>query len=263
MGDDDHRHSLGCQILEHGQHLADEFGVQRTGGLVEEHEIGLHRHGASDGHPLLLPAGQLGGVVVGTSSHAHPLQQVQGSGPGLVLAGPGNVDRGLHDVLQGRHVRKEVESLEDHADPGPLGSNRLLREPAQPSPSGGGLLVSHQLTVDADAAGLEGLQLVDAPQQRRLSRSGRAEQDAHLTLADVQVHPLENVQGAEFLVQGLDMDHGRLVGAGVRRCRVLGEWSGLGRGVGCLFVTWGGSGAHSSTSGSGSAGVVPDALTAD
>ena len=136
-------------------------------------------------------------------------------------------------------MRKEVESLEDHADPGSLGGNRFLREPAQPPPSGGGLLVSHQLTVDANTAGLEGLQLVDAPQQRRLSRSGRAEQDAHLTLADVQVYPLENVQGAEFLVQARDMDHGRLVGAVVRRRRVLGEQSGLGRGIvpGCLFVT--------------------------
>jgi hypothetical protein len=36
------------------------------------------------------------------------------------------LDRRLHDVLQHRHVREEVEPLEDHADVAPLVGDLLL-----------------------------------------------------------------------------------------------------------------------------------------
>ena len=50
--------------LELVAHLQAELGVQVGQGLVHEQHRGLRGQGAGDGHPLLLAAGQLGGVAV-------------------------------------------------------------------------------------------------------------------------------------------------------------------------------------------------------
>ena len=64
----------GGEVLHHLQHLTDQLGVQGRGRLVEEHELGVHRQGPGDRHPLLLAAGELGGVVVEAIPQPHPLQ---------------------------------------------------------------------------------------------------------------------------------------------------------------------------------------------
>ena len=46
------------QVGHRGQHALDQLGVQRRGGLVEEHHLGLHRQRPGDRDPLLLAAGQ-------------------------------------------------------------------------------------------------------------------------------------------------------------------------------------------------------------
>ena len=53
--------SLG-QVLHDGEHLADHFGVQGRGRLVEEQHLRVHGQGAGDGHALLLAAGELPGA---------------------------------------------------------------------------------------------------------------------------------------------------------------------------------------------------------
>ena len=40
----------------HRQHFVDHLGVQRAGGLVEQHDLGVHREGPGDGDTLLLTA---------------------------------------------------------------------------------------------------------------------------------------------------------------------------------------------------------------
>src|SRR5699024_3127149 len=77
VGDDDHGHALFGQLLHHGQDLADELGVEGAGRFVEEHHLRLHRQGARDRHPLLLPAGELIGVGVGLVRQSDLLQQAQ------------------------------------------------------------------------------------------------------------------------------------------------------------------------------------------
>ena len=51
------------EAAHHVQHVADQLGVEGGGGLVEEHQLGLHRQRPGDGDALLLAAGELGGVV--------------------------------------------------------------------------------------------------------------------------------------------------------------------------------------------------------
>jgi hypothetical protein len=65
-------------LAEGGHHvedLLDHLGVERGGGLVEQHDLGLHRQRAGDGGSLLLAAGELGGVLVPLVGDAHALQQ--------------------------------------------------------------------------------------------------------------------------------------------------------------------------------------------
>src|SRR3546814_1621723 len=73
---DNHGHSVLRKIDHDIEDFAYHLGVQRAGGLVEQHDLRLHGQGPGDGHPLLLPARQLGGMLVGLFRNAHPLEQL-------------------------------------------------------------------------------------------------------------------------------------------------------------------------------------------
>ena len=66
------------QVAHDVEHVAHQLGVEGRGGLVEEHELGVHGQGPGDGHPLLLAAGELVGVVVDLVGQAHPLEELAG-----------------------------------------------------------------------------------------------------------------------------------------------------------------------------------------
>src|SRR5919112_2055346 len=68
VGDDDHGHAVAGERGHHVEDLVDHLRVERRGGLVEEHHLGVHRQRAGDGDPLLLAAGQLGRVLVGLAA---------------------------------------------------------------------------------------------------------------------------------------------------------------------------------------------------
>ena len=73
MGDDDHGHALVRKLLHDIQDLADHLGVESGGGLVKQHDIGLHAQRTDDGDTLLLTAGKLNGVSIGTVGKADAL----------------------------------------------------------------------------------------------------------------------------------------------------------------------------------------------
>ncbi|WP_317454157.1 hypothetical protein [Streptomyces sp. TRM68416] len=52
----DHGHAVVGEFPHHVQHLQAQFGVERGGGLVEEHHLGVEGQGARDGDALLLSA---------------------------------------------------------------------------------------------------------------------------------------------------------------------------------------------------------------
>ena len=73
------------------ENALDQFGIQRGGGLVEEHQLRCHRQSAGDRHALALAA-----------------RQRRGPGFGLVLQTNRN-------VVEHGAVREEAEVLKDHA----------------------------------------------------------------------------------------------------------------------------------------------------
>ncbi len=98
------------------EHLADELRVQRRGGLVEQHQLGVHRQGPGDRDTLLLAAGQLRRIRGGLFRQPHLIQQIRCPCHSIRLLDALHVDRRLDDVLQRRAVREQVEVLEHHAD---------------------------------------------------------------------------------------------------------------------------------------------------
>ncbi|MCY1367093.1 hypothetical protein D9M69_540090 [compost metagenome] len=194
MGDDDHGHTLLRQVLHHAQHFVAQLRVQRRGGLVEQHQFGFHRQGARNGHALLLAAGELRRVMPGALGQAHLGQQFTGQRLGVGLAGAAYADGAEGDVLQGGHLREQVELLEDHA--GLLADQPLLH-----------LGVVDLEAIDEQLPATDDLQLVDAAQQGGLARTGRADDDHHLAAADLQVDVMQHLGTAEVLGDALELDH--------------------------------------------------------
>src|SRR5699024_2674998 len=182
---------------------------------------------------------------------AHRLQQLARGRLRRGLRQAAHLDRGLHHVAERGEVREEVEALEDHADAGALGGDLLAGELLPPAVGQGVGPVPLHLAVDEDAPGAGLLELVDAAQPGGLAGAGGAHQHCHLAGVHREVAALQHVEVAEGLVDLLDLDDGT--------GRVLG---GTGRVLGGTGRVLGGPGHHSSTSGSGSCGVVPALFTA-
>ena len=159
VGDDDHGGVLVGQAPDHPEDFPGELRVQGGGGLVKAEDVRLHGQGPGDGHPLLLPAGELVGVVAHPVLEAHLGQQALPLGPdgGQVLPGflpLGHEFPGQGDVLQGGVLGEEVEVLEHQAEVEALAADL-------PLPLGGGVGgVEEDLVPDGDGPLVWGLQEV-------------------------------------------------------------------------------------------------------
>ena len=92
---------LGPHAAQEVQHARRAGLVEGGGGLVAEQHRRADGERAGDGHPLLLPAGQLRRVGPGALSQPHQIQQLGGPAPALGPADPGELERVL-DVARGR-----------------------------------------------------------------------------------------------------------------------------------------------------------------
>ena len=139
----------------------------------------MHTQRPDDGHPLLLSAGQLPGIVVLPVGKPHPFQKLQCFffylGPGALLHLHGREQ----DVFQNGLVGEQLIALEDHAD--------LL-----PHPGDGFAFPENRLPVQQDFAALNRLQTVQAAKQGAFSAAGGADDHDHLALADVQIKIFKN-----------------------------------------------------------------------
>ena len=166
MGDYEHGHAFSCEVLHNAQHFADELGVEGGRRFVEKHKLRIHSHRTSDGHALLLAAGELYRVVIGLGRQANVLQQLHSAGAGGLFRNLFHLHRCLDDVFNHRAVGEEVERLKDHSDIGALFCGFLLADLIQ-----GAVLfaVANQLAVDVEAARRCLIKVVDAAQEGGLA----------------------------------------------------------------------------------------------
>ena len=157
------------------QRLA-RHGVERAERLVHQYDGRGCGQRAQHADALLLPAGQLGGVLVRVLLHVHHGQHLLhdlGAARLVVL----EQLRHDADVLRDRHVRKQADLLDDVADVA-----------AQLDLVG----LADVLSADADGAGIRLDEPVDGLQSRRLPAAGGADQDHELPVRDREGQVLQN-----------------------------------------------------------------------
>ena len=206
-----HRHLVGdhhhgdahapVDVLDEPEDIPGGLGIQGGGGLIAQQDFGVAGQGPGDGDPLLLPAGELGGVGVRLVGQAHDVQQLPGPLLPVRLARPGDL-HGEADVFQAGALHEQVELLEDHADGPPLGDELLPAHGAQVRP------------VDEHLPGGGPLQQVDAPHQGGLARAAHAHNAVHLAVADGEGHVGQGVKlslgGGKHLGDVFQFNHGIL-----------------------------------------------------
>src|SRR5579872_6756993 len=121
--------------------------------------------------------------LVGQADAFQELARTRGSRvPALLL----NDDRRLGDVVERRAVREEVEALEHHPDRGSLSAHVTVAKLVEFVSL---FAIADELAVNREATGIDLLEMIDAPQEGALSRSGRSD-DAHdFSGRDLQVDP--------------------------------------------------------------------------
>src|SRR6185503_12822227 len=105
------------------------------------------------------------------------------------------------EIFEHGHVRKQMKLLEHHAD----GTGQAGVE-ARASGS-----AFEQLARDLDAPSIEGLESVEAAEERRLAGARRAEDRNDRPGADLRVDAVEHDATLERLTQAADANHGKAV----------------------------------------------------
>src|SRR5262249_52046128 len=148
------------------------------------------------GNALLLPAAEVPRIGPGLVGQADTLEQDQCALGGGGTAVAAYAHRRVDDVLQHRHVRKEIEGLEHHADVGALAAHLRLGEAHEPVAF---LAAADRDAIDPDHAAIGQREGVDAAEQRALARARRPEQADHLALRRLEVDAAQHDVGAALL----------------------------------------------------------------
>ena len=194
MRDHDHGHVFVGERLDDLEHLAGQLGVERGGRLIKAQDLGLHRQRARDRHALLLPAGELAGVVPDLLPEPHALDQLHRLGFDLFVRALAEQLGRQRDVIQHAVLREEIEVLEHQTEVQALFLQFLF---------GGALAdggVKDHVAVDDDLALVGELQRVETAQQRRLAGAGGTDDGQHLALLEGEVDALEDFGLAEALI---------------------------------------------------------------
>src|SRR3989304_1359127 len=133
VGDEQHG---GAALRRRGAKLRQDHPrvlvVEIAGRLVGQHERGAIEHRAAVGDALLLPARELGRVVILAVRDAHALEERQRLAPGQGAV-PAHVARGEQPVVGRGQPGEQEEGLEDVAEGGAAGARlRAAAEMAHP-----------------------------------------------------------------------------------------------------------------------------------
>ena len=153
----------------------------------------MHVEGAGDGHALLLPAGELVGVLVHLVGKPHALQIGAPVALGLLARHLQHLDGRQRHVLQHGLVRVEVVALEHH---GHVASQR----------TGVHLAVRQVHAFDHHRARIGHLKTVDATDEHAFARAGRPDDDDFLSLGHIERNAFKRLDRAEVLANVRNRD---------------------------------------------------------
>lgn len=178
MCDEHQRRSRLLLALE--QQTGNRFrcmAIEIAGRFVGEENFRLGGHGARDSDTLLLPAGELRGIMAKPMSEAD--RRKFAGGPFERLFMTGKLQR-HGDIFQCRHRRQQMKCLKDDADmTAPRSGQRVLVE------------LSEIGTRDDDIASARAFKAREHRHQRRLSRAGCSEHSHAFSSLDIEVQTLQ------------------------------------------------------------------------
>ena len=222
-GDDDRR-PRAVDAVEQLHDPDRGLGIEVARRLVGQQQRRMVDERARHGDALLLAAGELVGEVVQLRRQAGEAQDVGHLGPDLLARAAGDLQR-VGDVVVHRAVGQQLEVLEDDAEVAPEVRHLLARDLRQVAPG------------DADRSRGR-LELLDEQaHDRRLARSGRADEEDELPAADRERRVVEAHAVVVALADAAELDHRRRGGA----CRLASDDVGFGRGHSRLQLSGGGS----------------------
>ena len=155
-------------------HLQAQLGVQIAQRLVHQQHVRLDDQRTGQRHALLLAARQILRQPVGVLLDLHDLQKAVCLPGDLILGGLAVLQTVGH-ILGHGHVGENGVVLEHHADVALAG-----------------LLVVDALLVEIEVAALNGIEARDHAQQRGLAAAGGPQQRKQLSVAYLQIQPLDD-----------------------------------------------------------------------
>ena len=191
---DHHRLSALGEVADDRLHLPHHRGIEGARRLVKQNHVRVHGQRAGDGDTLLLPAGELIGILQLTAGKPHPSQERHAGVIRLLLRFFEDVHRREHQIFDDRQVPEQVERLEHHPHP----------------PTGQRQIVFRSGNVDAVEQNLpfrRTIQHVDTADQRRFSGAGRADDRDHVAVVYDRVHVRERRGVFVFLFEMYKLDH--------------------------------------------------------
>jgi hypothetical protein len=183
--DDDGAPFLPIEMVEQVEHFLTRVRVQVAGRLVGLDDARIVRQGTGDGDALLLSTGKLGGFVCHAVAQSNTFQQRLRARPSR-RRGNAVENHGELYVLECRHRRDQVKSLEDKADfLSPVGCQIVL------------IQLRDVTSANPDFALGGTIQSAKQIEQRGLSRPRRPHHCQKIASIDLQV---DAVQGVDDLV---------------------------------------------------------------
>ncbi len=170
-------------------HFEAQRTVERPQRLVHQDHLGVIRERSTEGHTLLLAAGELARIAALQAVQVQQLEHLAHAP--LTLSAPHASElQAIADVLCDGHVRKQRIVLEDHPHaPSRRRQSRYVKAAQQHLPR------------------RRRLEARDHLQQRRLARAAGPQQRQQLALAHLQADLLQGGRLAVGLAQPLDVEH--------------------------------------------------------
>ena len=170
----------GIEFLKNLHDLLARVAVQRAGGFIGQHHAAAVHEGAGNGYALLLPAGELPGLVRQALAQPQALQQAGRSRAARSRA-QARVDGGNFHVVLRRQARQQLVALKDKAEMLAAQARQFIRL------HGARFAAQHLV-----AAARRLVQAADDVHQRGFAGAGWADDGHHLARANRQVHVLEH-----------------------------------------------------------------------
>ena len=183
---------LRVEPTEPAAQILPDLCIERPEGFIEQQHLRLDRQRPGECHALPLAAGQLRRIAIAQVIELHERQQFLDAGANLGVGRPLRARAYAQtegDVFLDGHVAEERVMLEDEADA------------AIPRVTPRGIV-----TVEQHRPGIRSLEPGNDAQQRRLARTGRAQQRQQLTLIDGEADAIERDERPEPLADPADFN---------------------------------------------------------